>query len=404
MSSFSLNRENQQKLGDQSPAEDTTSETSLRADRAYKRESRLTFGGLIYVGVTVFLAIGAVNSQNNLLFWLFGVSIATLIVSGIFSGNALMKTRLRARALKEVYAGQRVHLHYTVNNRSRFFPLFACLITEAADNAERIGTFRPASLIHTAPGGIGTHFGTLIPTQRGRVTLREIRLTTRFPFGLLQKTLLFNQPRPLLALPYPLKIKSGLVLPKSSHGEQVRRRTNRGGNSNEFWGLREYRPGDPRKQIAWKQSARRGGLVVVENAQTISSRVWIWIGEPDVADPKAHILRERGIALAAALLEQGALRTMPIGLWYPERGIRHEPASGRAHIGRALRSLATVDTKHEPLQSIHPPLLARDQIIYVSDRDSAPKTVAPVRVLDTNAPDGWLNDPQSLPASLGGNN
>ncbi|MFG0244448.1 MAG: DUF58 domain-containing protein [Phycisphaerales bacterium JB052] len=402
MTSFSIKRGYRRSISAPAPIDDTGSAKPNRASRAIRRESRLTFGGIVYIAVTLFLAVGAINSQNNLLFWLFGVAIATLIVSGIFSGNALMKTRLRSRAFKEVNAGQTLRLHYTVINRSRFFPLFAALISEMPDSPNMMGTFLPASVIHIGPGQSGSFMGTLKPSKRGRVTLRRIRLSTRFPFGLLQKSLIFEQPRTLLVLPHKLQLRSELLRHTHAQGEQARKRSARGGRSDEFWGLREYVPGDPRRRISWKHSARRAELVVVEHTQTISSRIWVWIVEPEPGSDQYEQMCERAIAAGAALIEQGASRSIPIGLWYPQRGLRVDPMTGRSHAGRTLRALAMVDLDIEDAPVTPPPARERDRVIVLKAGSSAPKGTPGARVVDLTRPESWLKNPESLPESLGG--
>ncbi len=402
MTTFSLQRASKPPINATAPVDDAATKQARKASIAIKRESRLTFGGLIYVAVTVFLAIGAINSQNNLLFWLFGVAIATLIVSGIFSGNALMKIRVHARALPEVAAGQQVNLYYSVRNRSRFFPLFACLMTETGNERLAIGEFTPAAMLHLGPGQSGSIVGSLTPTLRGRVSLRTVRLTTRFPFGLLQKSLVFQQPRSLLVLPYQLRIKPGLTVPLNAHGEQVRRRSQRGGTSTEFWGLREYRPGDPRRKISWKHSARRNGLVVIEHAQTISTRIWICIIETEATREDHDTLAELGIAAAAALIDQATQRRVPIGIMYPQRGVVVEPATGRAHLGRMLRTLATLDREGPMEPLILPQTQPRDQLVQISASDMPVHSSPPARIIDLSRPEAWLIDPGSLPAALGG--
>lgn len=371
--------------------------------RPVRRESRLTFGGIIYIAVTLFLAIGAVNSQNNLLFWLFGVAIATLIVSGIFSGNALMKTRLQARAFREVHAGQTLKLHYSVSNRSRFFPLFAALISETPQSVQPIGELLPASIIHIGPGASGSFTANLVPARRGRFTLHTIRLSTRFPFGLMQKSLIFEQPRTMLVLPHVLTLKPDLLRKAHTPGEQPRRRSPRSGSSDEFWGLREYVPGDARRRIAWKHSARRNDLVVVEHAQNISTRVWLWIIEPTEPHDEHETLSERAIAIAASIVEHNASRTTPIGLWYPQRDLRLEPKAGRIHSGRTLRALATIDLAQPVSTLIPPPAGARDRVIAIQSGSARPKGVHNPSIIDTSRPRTWLLDPESLPAMLGAN-
>lgn len=401
MSSLSTHSVRSHRISATAPSDDHTPETV--STRPVRRESRLTFGGIIYIVVTLFLAIGAVNSQNNLLFWLFGVAIATLIVSGIFSGNALMKTRLQARAFREVHAGQTLKLHYSVSNRSRFFPLFAALISETPQNAQPIGELLPASIIHIGPGASGSFSANLVPARRGRVTLHTVRLSTRFPFGLMQKSLIFEQPRTMLVLPHVLTLKPDLLRKAHTPGEQPRRRSPRSGRSDEFWGLREYVPGDARRRIAWKHSARRNDLVVVEHAQNISTRVWLWIIEPTEPHDAHETLSERAIAIAASLVEHNASRTTPVGLWYPQRDLRLEPKAGRIHSGRTLRALATIDLAHPASPLIPPPAGARDRVIAIQSGSARPKGAQNPSIIDTSRPKTWLLKPESLPAMLGAN-
>jgi uncharacterized protein (DUF58 family) len=402
VSVFGLHRAQDPSAQDQSLSEHSVPDTRQKADRAVRRESKLTFGGFLYIGVTVFLAIGAVNSQNNLLFWLFGVAIATIFVSGLISGNALMRTRLHAKALHEVHAGQRVHLHYTITNQSRFFPLFACLVTEFTPSVIRRGRLLPASVVHIAPNSASSSVGSFVPMHRGRVILRDIRLSTRFPFGLLQKALVFEQPRPLMVLPHPLRLRSDLLTHTRTQGEDALRRSMRGGHGNEFWGLREYRPGDPRRRIAWKQSARRDSLVVVEQAESFSMRIWIVIIEPDSNEDTEHLHAERAIAIAGSIFERNAKRSMPLGLWYPQRDVRFDPLTGRAHAGRVLRTLATVNLDEKPAQFIPVPTRTRDRVVLIQRGERVSHPVSTSRIIDTARPEQWLIDPGSLPVSLGG--
>lgn len=383
----------------------STDDAGVRAARAtlrpIRRESKLTLGGVVYIAVTVFLAVGAINSQNNLLFWLFGVAIATLIVSGIFSGNALMKLRLEARALHDVRAGELVRLSYTLKNHSRFFPLFAAMISEVPRGDAALGRYEPAAVIHLGPRRSVTVTGTFTPAQRGRCMLRTIRLSTRFPFGLLQKALVFEQPRSLMVLPYPLVIRPELVRITQGQGEEARRRSDGAGTGSEYWGLREYRPGDPRKSIAWKQSARRSALVVVEHAQPISTRLWVWVaGVRGELDQRGRVHQERAIALAAALVSAASERGAPVGLWIPSRGLRIPCATGRAHRGRCLRALTMIDLDQDPSADAPPPIAKSDDVLTITADDHPLQLGRQARRLSVGEPEQWLADPASLPRAL----
>ncbi len=380
------------------------------SSKPIRRESRLTLGGAVYVAVTVFLAIGAINSQNNLLFWLFGVAIATLIVSGVFSGSALMKIRLQAHSIPDARAGDAIRLHYMVTNHSRFFPLFAAMITEIPGSSEPAedgqlpnGQFESGAVIHIGPGKQQRVVGSFTPSQRGRFTVNRIRLSTRFPFGLLQKSLIFESSRSLVVLPYLLNIKPELVRVIQGHGEEVRKRTDSSGSSSEYWGLREYVHGDSKRSIAWKQSARTNRLVVIEHAQPISTKLWIWIAVSQIKTDEDPLAIERAISLAASLIFQAANRGTPVGLWAPALGLRVLPGTGKAQAQRCLRSLAILDPQRIEDRDSPPKASSTDDVISIVSVSHSPNhsdSLQNIRSLSTQDPSVWLIDPTSLPPAL----
>ncbi|MEX0877130.1 MAG: DUF58 domain-containing protein [Phycisphaerales bacterium] len=399
MTAIARQRSRGQDLVPTAPAKDARHDR--RSRKPIRRESKLTLGGLVYIGVTVFLAIGAINSQNNLLFWLFGVSIATLIVSGLFSGNALMRVRLEAQSVPDARAGEPIRLKYSIRNHSRFFPLFASMVTEIPP-ANLRARFQPAAVMHLGPGQTDTFYGELTPLHRGRHTIRTIRLSTRFPFGLLQKSLVFEQARTVLVLPCSLNIKPELVRIIHGHGDEIRKHSATSGVSNEFWGLREYRPGDSPRSIAWKHSAKRHNLVVIEHARPIATRLWVWVADPKHPAAGDETSHERAIALAAALVSKGIDRGIPVGLWYPSHGLRIPSAIGRGHKGRCLRALATLDLDREPESDAPPPAGNIDEVIAITADQHRPHLPKGGRILSVRDPASWLIDPASLPIVLGG--
>ena len=78
------------------------------------------------------------------------------------------------------------------------------------------------------------------------------------------------------------------------------------GHGGEFWGLREYRPGDPARLVAWKRSARdlllAGKLAVVELAQ---ERHPPFVLTLDLDDRAPREVREMVISIGASLLLYG---------------------------------------------------------------------------------------------------
>ena len=59
------------------------------------RRYHLGLPALAYVGLTILVGLAAVNRQNNLLFWILGVMLSGLLVSGLVSGIMMQSLRVR---------------------------------------------------------------------------------------------------------------------------------------------------------------------------------------------------------------------------------------------------------------------------------------------------------------------
>ena len=103
----------------------------------------------------------------------------------------------------------------------------------------------------------------------GRYQLGPIWLRSHFPFGLIGRDLLHDLPLEVIALPRLGRIDIAALLELVGDREMLRadsrRRTSMPGHE-EFRGLRAYRPGDSPRGIHWRSSARRGELLVREEA------------------------------------------------------------------------------------------------------------------------------------------
>jgi uncharacterized protein (DUF58 family) len=189
--------------------------------------------------------------------------------------------------------------------------------------------------------------------KRGLYTLSGYRLATKFPFALFRKSR--DVDKPLEVLVYPARV----VVPRPASRAQVRGDTTaeRIGRRGDFFGLRERRIGDDRRDVHWKSSARTGRLLVREYEDETARRIVIGVDNAlpaavrdaltDAALVPAQEAQvaavERAISVAASL----ATTYLELG-WTVELCARgaHVPAGvGRMHeakIGRALALLPYV--------------------------------------------------------------
>lgn len=108
--------------------------------------------------------------------------------------------------------------------------------------------------------------------RRGVYSGGEVEVETGAPFGLFYRRRRMRAASDVVVYPRTFDV-AGLPPSASLDAERADRseaqRMHRG-HGGEFWGIREYRPGDPARLVAWKRSARTlaaGKLAVLELAQ-----------------------------------------------------------------------------------------------------------------------------------------
>jgi len=373
------------------------------AVRPRHRRATLGWSGFLFVFITVFLAIGAVNSQNNLLFWVFGLAVAAVIVSGIISGNSLMGLRHAAHDIPDTPVGVTRDLPHTLVSRNRLLPAFALNIREL-DTADT----RPGCALHIAPRSIARATVPWTPTRRGPTNFDRIIVESRFPFGFIVKTLEYSIPRRALATPPLLELDPRLIAALGEGQTEHRIKRARRNATGAYFGLRPYAPGDPRRLIAWRPSARRSDLLVVEHAEPQGRSVWIHLTPPHQypPPPQSHPptgpfdhLAERAIALAASLAQAGSRSGRPVGVWAPWAGVKLAPATGAPAESRAVRALAMIDPDAPPGPDSEPPVRPGDSVITIP-MAAAPNGAASDELLDPARPEDWLAPGAVLPPSL----
>lgn len=328
-----MQQQSRRNLGEQSAA------TGTPVARRYHVHSAL----VLYCLVALLMSIGAFNSNNNLLFWLFFLSLSMILVSGFISGAMLMAVRVERMPLAEVQAavetpegtqGGLTLIRYRVTNSSRWAPLFAVTISEsglasatrAAPLTLAVGSPPPAQgqlasmptafLAHAPAGGSVEIEAAVVATRRGLIALREITLVSEFPFGIVRKSLRFSQPATLVVRPAPRPLSDSAleaVLDPEPGADSSERRI---GHGEQFFSLREYSPGDSPRAIAWRASSRQpssseviatgpggigasSGLLVRQTATPRSKRLAVVLDLSHAASDAAY---ERAISVAAGVI------------------------------------------------------------------------------------------------------
>ncbi|MFA6045065.1 MAG: DUF58 domain-containing protein [Phycisphaerales bacterium] len=337
--------------------------------RVVARRYHMHFPGVVYLFITVVLLLGAIRSQNNLLFWLFGLAVGGLIVSGVLSAASLMGLSISRLCPDSAVAGQPLRLIYRLRTSNWFLPALGLTIEELPGRGERLAnwpTFTQSitTFLARAAKTPTPVFSTFTPTHRGMLTFRLVRVWTTFPFGLAKKSVTFLLPAQVLVRPAPASVPHTLFA-FSAGRSQSRQSLKRDRTGEEFFAIREHHPGDSIRTIAWRPSARLDRLVVRDSARTPERRVWLKIN-PDGGDIEPLLSLAAGAALS--LSSAG----FAVGLMGPNSAILESATGGLGAESTLLDTLALWDNALTPKPGhIHP----ADSILSISH--TAPHSLTP---------------------------
>lgn len=194
--------------------------------------------------------------------------------------------------------------------------------------------------------------------QRGRLRLPGVQLQVGDPFGLFETRLRRELPGEVLVRPRPRRAAGRLVLEA---------RSARGRDPGEGWtSVREWRPGDSRRDVSWRLTARRGWPVLLLRPPRPEQVALLALDRAPVSERGAARF-ERAVALAAGigllLLEEGRrVRFLAPG----EEDALDLELRGRAGGQRLLEALALLAPDRSGLQAGLPAGAALEQAIVVS--------------------------------------
>lgn len=277
-----------------------------------------TRNGLMF-GVMLFIIwLGAINYNNSLAFVLVFTLAALAVVSILHTFRNLVGLRLRVPEPEPVFAGDTARFPVLLDNQSR----------------------KPRLAIGLQCQGVLHSVSDVAPHRSGRVELRQATvhrgwieaprcsLFTIHPLGLFKAWSWLDLSTRCLVYPAPESGPVPAPAGVSTSGTGGRR----GSGSEDFDGLRRYRPGDSPRQVAWRLLAREQPLQTKQFTGEARSKLWLDWNSLDGMEAGARIARLTRWVLDA---EREGRR---YGLSLPGQTL--PPAQGPAHRHRCLRALA----------------------------------------------------------------
>ena len=278
----------------------------------------LLFGLLLFV-----MLIGALNYGNNAAVLLTCVLGAAAGASLFVAFRAMSGLELVGLHADEADAGspRRVHLHFDAGARAR--------------HSLRLRHAEGDTAFDLAAGRADAVPVELAPAPRGWQAIGRLRVWTDQPLGLFQCWSWVNPEREFLVYPAPEPSAPPLPAGSGRFGEQAD-----AGASEEHAGLREYRPNDPPRLIAWKASVRHDNLLVRDVEHRSGEALRLAYGALRGLDGEARIRR------LAAWVAEADRQQRSYALVLPDAVVG--PALGAEHRAACLRALALLPVAGSP--------------------------------------------------------
>ncbi|MEM7404301.1 MAG: hypothetical protein AAF458_03365 [Pseudomonadota bacterium] len=203
---------------------------------------RVTWLGYAFLAIVALVFAAAFNDNNSLAFMLVFLMLGVAVIAFVKGALNIAHLRLASLRIDDSFANERVpvrgELVSALGMRARFLELYA-----RGDTASGHGILR-----HAEPDALFTL--TLPPQPRGRVEVSAVTIASRYPSGLFEWSVHFDQ---LLAeaLVYPAPVDY-LAAPDANGGTRA---ASAGG---EFDELHPWQHGEPLSGICWKTLAKTG--------------------------------------------------------------------------------------------------------------------------------------------------
>ncbi|MFM7070401.1 MAG: DUF58 domain-containing protein, partial [Planctomycetota bacterium] len=158
---------------------------------------------------------------------------------------------------------------------------------------------------HVGPGESRVESYLWQPPRRGRFVFDTARLSSCFPLGLFEAKRAAVQPTETLVVPRLGQLKAEWRGWCDRAGREAAGASQRRGLlEGDYYGLREWRPGDSRRWIHWRSSARQGSLTTLQFEQPRRDELFLIVDlwAPDAPTDAQREAVERALSFAATVL------------------------------------------------------------------------------------------------------
>ncbi len=305
---------------------------------------RITRGGKLFIFLALGTGAAALNTGNNLLYLVFAMELSMILFSGILSSTSLHGLKIKRQIPQEVFAEEPFPIETIITNNKKFFPSISISIKENETllMTSTAGMRKKAYVLKIpATQSYATLYNGIIK-KRGSALLSNIEISTMYPFSLIEKSRLIKTKDEVLVYPHRIPPNRDLIFKTGWKGDFLSGKA--GGSENPF-GIRDYKEGDPMRSIHWKSTAKTGKLMVKEYEKEKKKKFYLYLY---LSKPKNKIEEDRCEKLISMCC--GWIHHLGTGGYETNlqiNGLNIKNSDGR-YLNSYMRSLALLELENLP--------------------------------------------------------
>lgn len=292
------------------------SRVRLRYRRLYILPTR---NGALFAAMLVAMWLGGINYNNSMIYLLTFLLSSIAIVSILHTFRNLIGLEVTPLPAEPVFAGEVARFPLKITNAQHR--------PRTAIGLQYKGELQ--GLADVPANGSAQLALQLQSHRRGRLRADRCALITIFPTGLFRAWSWLDLE--LSCLVYPAPETGAVPAPPEGPGREAGPR--RGSGLEDFQGLRDYRPGDSLRHVAWRRAGRDETLQIKQFAGEAQGRIWLDWHSLTLPEVEARLSR-----LCRWVIDADSGKRL-YGLRLP--GIEIPPNRGPEHRRRCLEALAT---------------------------------------------------------------
>ncbi|MEX0937382.1 MAG: DUF58 domain-containing protein [Pirellulales bacterium] len=318
-----------------------------------RSQTRLCREGWYLLFVLTFVILGAMIRDINLLFIVGGMMLGPLLYDAHAAVVSLRGLQVRRTLPESICAGDLLVVGVAIQNTRARFTSRAIVVDDRirSEAGSGRGSQATASVLfpRVAPDETShLNYHGHVP-QRGVYRFGPLRVSTRFPLGLVRSTAAISDRATLTVFP-----RLGTLTPawrklhQMAHVGSRQYQPRQGMTEADFYSLRDWQTGDSQRWIHWRTSARRGSLVVRQFEQKQQQDLLLLVDLWRPVRPNEDDLRRVEMAVgfaatvAADMCRSGGSR-LDLGIAGRDLSLLGGTASA-GFLDDALRRLAIVES------------------------------------------------------------